>query len=69
MVTELDPSKLNEETKLIVTQFSSAVETEVQASTNNLEELYSNINSIKQMAMGTNLYSGLSHVNKRIVPR
>ena len=69
MISELDPSQLDEEVNLVVTQFSSAVETEFISSTKDLTVLKAKIRSIKQMAMGTNLYSGLSHVNKNIVPR
>ena len=69
MISELGVEKLENDLLLTIAQFSSSVETELMEKTNNKNKLTDQIRNIKQMAMGTNLYSGLSHVSKDILPK
>ena len=69
MISELGVEKLENDLLLTIAQFSSSVETELMEKTNNKDKLTDQIRNIKQMAMGTNLYSGLSHVSKDILPK
>ena len=69
MISELGVEKLENDLLLTIAQFSSSVETELMEKTNSKNKLTDQIRNIKQMAMGTNLYSGLSHVSKDILPK
>lgn len=69
MISELGIDKLQHDTLLTIAQFSSSVDTEVSETVNDLGSIQNKIRNIKQMAMGTNLYSGLSHISKAVLPR
>ena len=70
MIDTLEPSQLNTETLSVVTQYSDNVNIEV-------EELFhadwsgftQKVESINQMAMGTNTFTALSYISHTVMPR
>ena len=65
LITLMESAKLKQATNVIITQFSTSAQTEVQSTVND-HSIVEKINQIEQMAKGTNLYAGLSHINHNV---
>ena len=68
LITLLDSAKLKQSTNVVVTQFSTMAETELTSTVED-KTIVQQINNIEQMAKGTNLYAGLSHINHGVAAR
>ena len=65
LITLMESAKLKQATNVIITQFSTSAQTEIQSTVND-HSIVEKINQIEQMAKGTNLYAGLSHINHNV---
>ena len=68
LITLLDSAELEQSTNVVVTQFSTMAETELTSTVDD-KSVVQRINDIEQMAKGTNLYAGLSHINHGVAAR
>ena len=69
LITLLEGAKLEHVANIVVAQFSTNARTELTAPITDHIGNVQKINSMVQMARGTNLYAGLAHVNEEVASR